>query len=538
MTPPCPQRYFPIHRASPLFGGLTHIASPHNVWSGCGSPGTAQGFGTGHQPRYITMHSESFDRLGDPFFLLPASRVGSSWPLWLTEYARWLDSEGQSLTDGVDRAGTPWLRMFDCFGKRIDELCMHPGARRMLVEGCRAGILWRSFEEHSLLPALLGISITGFFDPGLACPHTVSLATAIAISKYANAELSGRYLPELLKRDESVWQGATWMTEIKGGSDLGANVETEGHSAGDHWLLSGSKYFASNVGAQLALVAARIPDAPRAMKGLSLFLVPRLRSDGRLNYCVRRVKDKIATRSVPTGEVEFQESQGWLLGSADEGMHLILEVLNLSRVANSLACVALSQRALAEAAFFATGRTIFGTSLIHQPLLRSQLTSRVETLRWASSLTWEAASLLAEVWEERPPHSDRYHLFRLLTHLAKYWTAKLAQDNARWSMEAHGGAGVLAEHRVERWLREAMILAIWEGGASRQILDSVEAMDRKGAHRLLLRHLSGVALPETLSRWESRIEQYLSLSTAEREATAEPLIADLAAFTAESLATR
>ncbi len=85
------------------------------------------------------------------------------------------------------------------------------------------------------------------------------------------------------------------------------------------------------------------------MRGLALFLMPRYRKDGELNYLIRRLKDKIATRSVPTGEVELKDSEGYLLGSADAGIYTILEVLNLSRVSNSVVSVALAQRAMADA---------------------------------------------------------------------------------------------------------------------------------------------------------------------------------------------
>ncbi len=92
---------------------------------------------------------------------------------------------------------------------------------------------------------------------------------------------------------------------------------------------------------------------------------------------------------------------------------------------------------------------------------------------------------LNEVWREKPPYSDRYHLFRLVAHLAKYWTSDIAPQIARWAMEVHGALGVLAEFPVERWFREAMVLTIWEGTCHRQILDGLEVMERKGAHRLL-----------------------------------------------------
>ena len=77
------------------------------------------------------------------------------------------------------------------------------------------------------------------------------------------------------------------------------------------------------------MVAARPEGAPKNVRGLSLYLVPRRGEDGQLNYRIRRLKDKIATRSVPTGEIEFRHSEGWLLGQAEQGIYLILEVLNL-----------------------------------------------------------------------------------------------------------------------------------------------------------------------------------------------------------------
>ncbi len=223
------------------------------------------------------------------------------------------------------------------------------------------------------------------------------------------------------------------------------------------------------------------------MRGLALFLVPRYRKDGQLNYFVRRLKDKIATRSVPTGEIELKDSQGYLLGSTDSGIYLILEVLNLSRVANSVVSVAVAQRAMADALSFAEQRTAFGKRILDHPLLRHQFENRLTALRSSFALAWESVRLLNDAWMERPPYSDRYHLFRLVAHLAKYWTAEFAVDTAKWAMEVHGGLGVLAEYAAERWLREAMILAIWEGTSHRQILDGLEVMERKRAHQMLFR---------------------------------------------------
>ena len=448
---------------------------------------------------------------------------------------RWWNTDGLAISNAIDRAGTPWVRMFDRAGKRVDEILYPPEYQTILRKGYRSGVVWRAFEEKSLIPTYLLTYAISFYDPGVCCPYTVSLGTAVPLSKYGTAELRARFFPELLRKDDSVWQGATWMTEIEGGSDLGWGVKTVARRVADGWLLTGDKYFASNAWAELAVVAARPEGAASGVHGLALFLVPRYHKDGSLNYFIRRLKDKIATRSVPTGEIELRDSEGYLLGPADSGIYLILEVLNLSRVANAVVSVALAQRAIAEALAYAECRTAFRKHIIEHPLLQHQFEIRLRDLRSAFALAWESVQLLNQVWTEQPPYSDRYHLFRLVAHLAKYWTAEFAVDTAKWAMEVHGGLGVLAEQGVERWFREAMILAIWEGTSHRQILDGLEVMERKQAHKMLFSQLAEIAPAEELQHLETEVQQLLGLPVEQKETQAEAVFRRLAAFTAENL---
>src|SRR5580692_5831453 len=180
----------------------------------------------------------------------------------------WWKKEGVAISDTIDRAGTPWLRMFDLLGKRVDEILYPAEYRTILRRGYRAGVVWRALEEKSLLPTYLLMYDISFHDPGICCPYTVSLGSAVPLAKYGSAELQARFLPQLLRKDDSVWQGATWMTEIKGGSDLGAAVETTARQAGDGWFLTGDKYFTSNAAAELAVVAARAEGATAGVRGL------------------------------------------------------------------------------------------------------------------------------------------------------------------------------------------------------------------------------------------------------------------------------
>jgi alkylation response protein AidB-like acyl-CoA dehydrogenase len=321
------------------------------------------------------------------------------------------------------------------------------------------------------------------------------------------------------------------MTEVRGGSDLGACVDTLATARPEGlWRLTGDKYFCSNAGADLAVVAARPEGAAAGVRGLALFLVPRLREDGQHNYTIRRLKDKIATRSVPTGEIELRDSDGYHLG----GVHAILEVLNISRVANAIGCTGLTQRAIADATAFASARVAFGRAVAEHPLLEAQIEDRRRLHADSWALAAAAVNGLDAVWRERPPYSDQHWLFRLVAHLAKYWTAELAVDTAKWAMEVLGGAGTLAENRTERWLREAMICAIWEGTPHRQMLDALETMERRQTHRLLLAALHGRADARELADWAQRLDAHLALPPRDREARLEPVFRELARFTARA----
>lgn len=456
----------------------------------------------------------------------------------LREYESWWELQGREISTTVDRAGTPWIRQFDRWGRRVDEVAMPAGYRALVTKAYMLGVVWRVVEENDLATSFALGYITSFYDPGLYCPHTVSLSTAVPLAKYGHPVVKERYLPPMLRRDESVWQGATWMTEVGGGSDLGANVQTVATPDGEAYRLTGDKYFCSNVGAELAAVAARPQGAPEGVRGLALFLVPREREDGALNYTIRRIKDKIGTRSVPTGEVELRDSLGYLLGTPEIGIYLILEVLNWSRVANSIGSVALVQRAIAEAEKFTWHRIAFGKPLSEQPLMRQQIRRWKALLPQLFALAWTCVELLQEVWHQAPPYSERYHLFRLMTHLAKYWTAEMAVHAAKWCMEVHGGHGVLTEFGIERLLREAMVLPIWEGGSHRQMLDALEVMQRRQAHQALLEFLAPYAESQAIREWRERIEQYLTMPAEQQEAQLETLIPPLACWVAEACAKR
>src|SRR5260221_4160689 len=119
----------------------------------------------------------------------------------LGDYDAWWQARGLAISAAVDRQGTPWLRMFDAFGRRVDEILYPPEYQSMLLEGYKAGVVWRGVE-HAGAPAhlkaayLLGY-VAAFYDPGLYCPYTVSLSTAVPLAKYGSDPVRARFLPQL-----------------------------------------------------------------------------------------------------------------------------------------------------------------------------------------------------------------------------------------------------------------------------------------------------------------------------------------------------
>src|SRR3989304_5494191 len=156
----------------------------------------------------------------------------------------------------------------------------------------------------------------------------------------APPEIRERVLPRLQSPSfDGSWDGAMFMTEIRGGSDL-ASSEATARPDGDRWLLNGSKWFCSNVDAKAIVTLARPEGAAPGLRGLGLFLVPAERADGSRNGIrIKRVQDKLGTRSVPTAEVDLVDAEAYILSSAKadasseaRGLNRMMGLVNGSRL--------------------------------------------------------------------------------------------------------------------------------------------------------------------------------------------------------------
>lgn len=398
------------------------------------------------------------------------------------------------IIDYIDKISPPRLQTWDIDSQRFDWVQLNPSHRDLLYRLMSTGIVHSTFTENA--PWQLHYAMQYLIaDPGIICTITLTNQTAYALHKYGDQTTQGSFLPRYLERDgENAWYGATFYTEIQGGSDLGAN-RALAKRTGEFWTISSEdKYFASNAGiADGALVTARPEGNPAGPKGLALFFVPALRTDGSPNFTIRRLKEKLATRAVPTGEVILEEAEAYLLGKVETGIYQAMEVLTVARLANAMGALGIARKAYLEALLYTQKRSAFGKSLIQHPLIRKDLLEMEVDLEANLVLGLKAVEAFNEVWQEKPPYGEKYHYARLLAHVAKNLTAEMSAKVTQTAMELHGGIGFLEEFPIARWHREALITPIWEGGSNIQALDMLETILKKRAHEQLFVHIERIA---------------------------------------------
>ena len=364
----------------------------------------------------------------------------------------------------------------------------------------RAGV----FGHDTPLPAAAKYALTYLFvqaEFGLCCPLSMTDSLTRTLRKYGTPELIERYLPMLTTQVfDDLYQGAMFMTEQGAGSDVGATA-TRATPDGDAYKLYGDKWFCSNPDADLAMVLARIDGASHGLKGVSLFLLPRTLPDGSTNaYRIIRLKDKLGTRSMASGEISLNGARAYLVGQAGRGFQQMADMVNNSRLSNGVRAAGLMRRALSEALFIARERSAFGRKLVELPLMRRQLAKLMLPTEQARPMVFQTADALRR---SDAGEKDAYALVRILTPLIKFRATRDARKVTGDAMEVRGGCGYIEDWADPRLVRDAHLGSIWEGTSNIVALDVLRAIRREGSLPVLEQHLRGL-LDATTMHAEAR----------------------------------
>ncbi|KPB06106.1 acyl-CoA dehydrogenase family protein [Bacillus sp. CHD6a] len=422
----------------------------------------------------------------------------------LTEFGESCANEIEERAIHTDREGQPRLIKYNRMGNDVSEVWVNEGYKKTVQETYHRGIVG---YVHKEIPELgqkgdyLYSYAQGYLlsqtEPGFYCPVTLTMATAYLLEHYADEHVKNKFLPHVISTGEvELFEGATFLTERQGGSDVGAN-ETQAVPSSNKYLLTGEKYFASNAGqCGVAMVLARIPGAPKGTKGLSLFAVPWRREDGsgKLNGIeIRRLKDKLGVRAVPSAEVLFNGAEGYLVGEPSKGIHYMMEALNLSRVCNAIASLGIMQRAYTEARKYAKSRVTFGDQLINFPMIRESLVDMAVKQEVETSACFELVSLFDRVMRHAGAKvsEEEIALNRLLIALLKKETAEQAVHFSHEAIEMHGGNGFIEDFVTPRLLRDAKVLTVWEGTANILGMEVLRLMGRFKVERIFIESMKG-----------------------------------------------
>jgi acyl-CoA dehydrogenase len=432
----------------------------------------------------------------------------------------------------------PVLNPRDRFGRDEDWIDYH-GAYREMEQ-----IAFGDFQFHAMshrggclgmdhpLPAVAKYALQYLFvqaEFGLMCPISVTDTSIHLIRKFADQELRDYLLPKMLSGDVATfWKGTQFMTERAGGSDVGG-IETVARRDDGEWRLTGDKWFCSHADADIALLLARPEGAAAGTMGLALFAMPRTLKDGRRNaYRIVRLKDKLGTRSMASGEIVLDGAVAYLVGDINAGLKQMMEQVNLSRLSHGVRAAAMMRRCLNEAMICARSRRAFGNTIIDYPLLRRQLLKITVPVEQSLSMFMFTADAMDHA---NAGDADAAARLRILTPLLKF---RACRDNipvATGAMEVRGGNGYIEEWVNARLVRDAHIGVLWEGTSNINALDIItRAVGKSGAHRAL-----GVMLDRLLDEAEAIPAEFRSalhdrrrtaFDFAERVAAAPALEAD------------
>ncbi|MDG1376096.1 MAG: acyl-CoA dehydrogenase C-terminal domain-containing protein [Yoonia sp.] len=387
------------------------------------------------------------------------------------------DTEGCVLENGIVRTPTGFKAAFD---------------------QVRAGG-WTSMDCDEVyggqgLPYLMSMAA---LEPSVSANMAFNMYQGLTHGAYSAINVHGtdaqkqKYLPKMVTCE---WTGTMNLTEPHCGTDLGL-MRTKAVPNGDgSYKISGQKIFISAGDHDMAdniihLVLAKIPGGPEGIKGVSLFIVPKIRinEDGSLGerngVSVGKIEEKMGIHGNATCVMNYDEAEGVLLGEEHKGMRAMFVMMNEARLGVGLQGYAQAEAAYQNAVFYANdrlqGRAVTGAEnpdgpadpLIVHPDIRRNLMDQKSFVEGARAFTMWGANLIDRAHKNQDAEADG--LISLMTPVIKGFLTDKGFENAVAAQQVYGGHGYIEEWGMSQFARDARIAMIYEGANGVQALDLV-----------------------------------------------------------------
>ena len=312
-----------------------------------------------------------------------------------------------------------------------------------------------------------------------------------AIEKSGSEELKDLYLPKLTSGE---WTGTMNLTEPQCGTDLGL-IKTMAIPQDDSsYKITGTKIFITCGEHDLSknivhLVLARTPNAPEGIKGISLFLVPKIlpNKDGSLgqdnSLQCGSIEKKLGINASPTCVMHYNEAKGWLVGELNKGMKAMFIMMNGARLFVGVQGLGISEIAYQSALYYAkerlqgkaTDSKNIADPIISHPEIRKNLLhmkSLNEGIR--ALMMWVGSQFdIIKSSDDNKVKNNAENIIALMTPILKSFATDVGCESANLALQIYGGHGYIKDHGMEQLVRDARIAPIYEGTNGIQALDLV-----------------------------------------------------------------
>lgn len=401
------------------------------------------------------------------------------------EADRWLDDVGRTAADELAplavaaEANPPRHRPYDAWAARIDYVDVDPAWTTLVARSQELGMTALPYERpFGAASRVVHAAALQLLDPLTAtamCPLSMTDACAALLLRHDPA-LAQDWVPRFTARTGG-WTAGQWMTEKEGGSDV-SRTGTVARDAGlgdGSFRLRGTKWFTSATTADVAVALARPEGAEPGSRGLSLFALSLRTADGGWNGLrVRRLKEKLGTRGLPTAELDLDGTLAVPVGGLGRGVPKVASVLQVARLWAAQSGPGATGHLLVLARDYAARRQVAGGMLADSSLHRAWLAEIAATYEAMLQLSLRAAELVG--LDEDQLDRSVSPLARVVLPLTKLACSRQGFDAVSQLVESFGGAGYCEDTGIPQTLRDVLVHCIWEGTGSVLALDVVRAL--------------------------------------------------------------
>lgn len=408
----------------------------------------------------------------------------------------------------------PTLRHYNAYNERVDEIIRPLEAIQLSDEVFSEGLFSSQQSKYEGIIKRYFLSANG--EAGVTCPIACTDGLIALIETFydeVSDEVQEIYRLAKEGQDGRFAVGAQFMSEIQGGSNIPANELKAIRQENGTYKLYGNKFFCSAVHADYAVVTAKIEDKEQ----VSVFIVPSFKECKRNHYQINRLKWKLGTTELASGEIDYQGAIAYPVGPLDKGVaNAVSIVLTRSRLDIGFSSAAFVMRAAREARLYARFRQVFDRRIDEFPMAALQLDELEEAAKRMTTTSFHIYKQFANIQQL---NEIEQFAIRELILLQKIYASKEAVEQLRLAISIFGGHGAIEDFSdIPRLFRDAMVNELWEGPRNvllAQIYRDIHRFSQKFSLEDMLRSMFNHLTENEVDEYAERLKNIMAINLIE-----------------------